>query len=159
MANFFHAVPTWWVAHPDWVNFIYFLLAVLFSLFADRVRRLLSLPVLYSAKGMRFMMERDTKRRLEIMHAVGDSAFKLVLYMACYCLDSFIWIFWQSISLWFVLNFLIFRHDPHPTPLSPLVLGLTMAQAVKLKYLLEGLFNPEQTIKRLEEMLSKRGAK
>jgi hypothetical protein len=159
MANLFHAVHAWWTVHPGWVNLIYFLLAVMVSLFADRVRRLLSLPVLYSAKSMRSLMERDTKRNLEVMHAVGDSTFKLVLYIACYSLDSFVWIFWQSMTIWIVLNFLIFRHDPHRAPLSPLVFGLTLAQALKLKYLLEGLFNPEQTIQRLEESLSKKAAK
>jgi hypothetical protein len=159
MANFFQAVSVWWATHPGWVNFFYFLAAVIVSLFADRARWLLTLPIAYPVRGMLFFMERDNKRQLEIMRLVGDSAFKLVLYIAFYCLSSIIWIFWASFAMWFALNFLVFRHDPHPAPISPLVVGLSLSQAVRLKYLLEGLFNPEQTIKRLEEALSKRGAK
>jgi len=106
--------------------------------------------------GMRSVMERDTRRQLKIMHLVGDSAFKLVLYIAFYCVSSVIWVFWGSAAGWLFLNFVVFRHEPHPTPISPLIFGLSLSQAVKLKYFLEGLFYPEQTIKRLEEALPKK---
>ena len=80
----------WWTANPGWVNFIYFNLAVFVSLYADRLRRLVILPVLLPLKGMLHVMERDLDRQLEIMRFVEDSPFKLIVYLAYYCVDSLI---------------------------------------------------------------------
>ena len=152
------------MAHPGWVNFIYFLAAVLVSLWADPIRRLvagpirrlLSLPIFYSLLGMLFLMRRGMKNRLDITRLVEGSAFKLVAYIGFYCADSLVWALGTAALMWSGL-YLMDLHRHIQTPRDPFyvgVLGYLIIRTIKLGRFLGGLLHPEGT-KWIEEALSK----
>ena len=84
MAQYLHSFSEWWIAHPQWVTFIYFCAAILITLFTDRARRVMFAPITYSAKGMLFLMNREMKSRIRVIRHVDKDPFKLIVYIAYY---------------------------------------------------------------------------
>jgi hypothetical protein len=162
MASIFHPVAAWWTLHPNWVAFIYFVTAILVSLFTDRARRLAILPVLYPVKGVLWLMERQMKRELEILRLVGNNnTFKLVSYIGFYCVDSLIYSVWTTIGFSILIAaFSFWQHDHSPKPpFYALFLGALLPRVIKLKHLLGCFFEYDKSIAELEERLSMAGSK
>lgn len=157
MTSLFHAVAAWWMNHPGWQGFIYFVAAVWVALFTDRARRLAVLPLIFPVKGLLWLMQRQMKRQLEIMQHVQKDTFKLAVYVGFYCADSFVYAVWSTALFLLLANILAgFQSSrAHIPSFYSLILAPLFVRAWHLKSFLAGYFDYDKTVSWLEDQVGK----
>ena len=156
MAHITEMIDAWWTAHPHLVDLALFFAALFASLFPTRARRWLLTPLFYGGLRVLRFMQRDAEQQLKIVRRINGDAFKLVAYIAFYALHAIFWCLGSSFALWVGINLLSFWLTGRSTPLpfSALFFGGLLGRAIRLYFMVGGLFNAEEYTAFLEKVVS-----
>jgi hypothetical protein len=156
MTNLIQAIDRWWSVHPHLVELLLTFVALFAGIFPERSRRVVLAPVSHSLLGVLRFIQGDAKNQLEIVRRLNGDSFRLVAYIAFYSLHAIFWSFWVAVICWFGANlveFLLVGHGAS-VPFSSLFVPALFGRAIKLYYLVGGLFHVEEYTASLEKIVS-----
>jgi hypothetical protein len=158
MSSLLHSMHDWWITHPGWTNFIYFVIALLVSLYTDTARWILRLPVHFPALRIARFMEKDLDNQIVVLRYMHTDTFHLVHYLAFYSLHSLFMILrWAIIGS--ILNAVLFYHGHFAqigvTSFVVMMFGGLVARMMRLQLTLGYLFDYDKSIADLEALRNK----
>jgi hypothetical protein len=146
-------IDAWWTRHPHGAELILFLIGALISLFAGATRRVLYLPLSYSAVGILRITQKRAARELQVMKFIGDSPFMLVAY---YLLHTLFWALGTSFVASLLMEFFISPKPGVAALFVSLFAGGMIARLMRFYGLLGNLLNREKAVRQLEDIVAGR---
>jgi hypothetical protein len=148
-----HTVHEWWVAHPGWVNFIYFMIAIWISLFTAKAREFVIMPFRATTAWMQLGARREAKNNLMAIKFIHNDPYRLVLHMAYGLVDAIVWS--GAITLLYSLATIVIgltMHDKTLFSMTPysIFFGGIIGRAMVMRQTLGYLYNYDESVKMLE---------
>ncbi|MES2392957.1 MAG: hypothetical protein V4555_15025 [Acidobacteriota bacterium] len=154
MTPLLHSVAIWWTTHSNWVNFIYFALAILVALYTERAKRIVTAPLWFPLKRFVFWAKRDLDNQIDVLKYMHTDAFHLVHYLAFYLIHAVKMAFGRSLVLALLMMLTDFKHDPRAIAaiFMTLFVSIFVARLYRLHFTLNLLFDYDKSMAWLEEL-------